>query len=132
VGNLKLVNSNRIRVRAANYMSVTVCVFTIPNPIYTVCLSRDLDYLRTEALLQRETSQCAWRFVRVYVKTLNEQPLHSQHKITARITSVGTNDVDSTSEEHSPEATRKMGLDFGCGKETGNFLTYRETSISKV
>ena len=23
-------------------------------------------------------------------------------------------------------------LYFGCGKETGNFLTYRETSISKV
>jgi len=25
-----------------------------------------------------------------------------------------------------------MGLDFDCGKETGNFLTYRETSVSKV
>jgi len=24
-----------------------------------------------------------------------------------------------------------MGLDFGCAKERGNFLTYRETSISK-
>jgi hypothetical protein len=25
-----------------------------------------------------------------------------------------------------------MRLEFGCGKETRNFLTYRETSISKV
>jgi len=105
-------------------------LFTIPSPIYTVHLSCDLDYLGTEALLQRETNQCAWRFV--YIKTMNEQFLHSQQKSLRESPALVRMMWTQLEKKILLRLPESMGLDFDCGKETGNFLTYRGTSISKV